>query len=927
LKNETSKPKGFTVLELMIALTIIAVVMVAFYMAFSVALSWWKKGQSSLDANREMRIVIPELYETLKTAKRVIDVSLASSTDGYIWVEDVNGKTFVVFKNSLSNQAKFMPNTFPNDTILWMQGSPATSNPTLLLEGIQSFKVLTYAEDSSFFRIASVNNNAAPVNFESISSLKLFVGKTQQTGGGELQQLVLLARSRIKQAGGLLYGTGHDGVALFSFGPQTGYNGFTVSNILVSPDQIDSLVDGVSISPTGKTVKIRNTGLYFSTIQEAINAAVSGNEVLVAEKSGGYEEAIVLKNGIKLLGGYDAVTWVRNPTVYATVLRTKAGVTDKAIVVRSNTLVDGFVIDGNGLLYGIYARNAFGFVVKNCAIANVDRAFDVSVSSGEISNNVVTANEYSVLITNVSSPFYVLRNRLYSLNVVLKPNIYVKDSLNIEIRNNIVINGYACLQIDGVSVAGSSAVVANNIFQNADNISVVSLQSTLQLVNNVIHHNNIGLYYQPYPSGSIEVENNYFINNTFGATSGGIPLTGTNVIQTVSEGTWTGANPYFSSITTYLLSNSSVLIDAGRNLASFNDLYTGGVPNKGTAVNDIGVYGGPFGGRVGLGQIVPITTLDSQTDIQTKVNAAFPADRIVFDSGTISLSNMLVLKPWQQVWGASTFDTVLSLASTGFQTQTGVSIENMTIKANGQQAILINTGSVEVKSCVILNADIGVFVQNTSKATVIHSTFYSNTTAIRTSNSGLSVERSLFQGSDTGIRVDSGTVVARHSSFFSNSSNTVGSITLINASNADPKLRDPSNDYFDLLSSSPAINSTGNMDTGAVEYYLTSGVITSPYLQNNVYAGYKKIQVTLFGNTGTYPSSIDSRLGQIELAVLSKGQSVTLSPVINVFSNATATLEWDLPPTMISKQFQIRVALRTFRFNKTPYINSIKVTW
>lgn len=92
------------------------------------------------------------------------------------------------------------------------------------------------------------------------------------------------------------------------------------------------------------------------TITKALSIAnTTRNKIYVSE--GSYREPITLKNGVSVLGGYSAVNWSRNPSVFATTIQGGSYTNQHSWTVRANginqaTTFSGFTIDSIDALAG-----------------------------------------------------------------------------------------------------------------------------------------------------------------------------------------------------------------------------------------------------------------------------------------------------------------------------------------------------------------------------------------------------------------------------------------------------------------------------------------------------------------------------------------------------------------------------------------------
>jgi len=194
---------------------------------------------------------------------------------------------------------------------------------------------------------------------------------------------------------------------------------FPAGALFVSPTGTDAVTSGSMSSP-------------FLTISYALNRAVllgSGN-VFVA--NGVYNETIELKNGVNLLGGYDATNWKRNMEATQTILRGTGVINDHKVTViayniTGNTRLEGFVIYGlNSVVaghnsYAIYISAASNqFVIAHNVIFSGNGAPGIDGLSGSDGANGVNGtgrdsnpSGYDAFITS-GSPCNISNNRQYS---------------------------------------------------------------------------------------------------------------------------------------------------------------------------------------------------------------------------------------------------------------------------------------------------------------------------------------------------------------------------------------------------------------------------------------------------------------------------------------------------------------------------------
>ncbi len=131
-----------------------------------------------------------------------------------------------------------------------------------------------------------------------------------------------------------------------------------------------------------------------ATIARGIGRAVARARARVRVAEGVYRESVTLRAGIDLLGGHDAVSWVRDALFNVTIIsgdspagERKAAVT--AIGIRQATTFDGFVVNGQSALiedntYAVYIRDSSSaLTVSNNRIFAGDGGRGVDGAAGD----------------------------------------------------------------------------------------------------------------------------------------------------------------------------------------------------------------------------------------------------------------------------------------------------------------------------------------------------------------------------------------------------------------------------------------------------------------------------------------------------------------------------------------------------------------
>ena len=173
-----SYQRGLNLIELIVVITITAILAVPMINVLRSMLDTWKKGSNQLETIKSSHLYLDPIVEKLRYAEEITFVSLINNTEGYIQFTDLNQQDYTIFYNSRNNQTFFnATNTFAENSLIFLLNSPPLT-PELLLQNVDSFAIETYAEDSSlFFRVVSANNTIEP-DYDSIISLKIVASVT-----------------------------------------------------------------------------------------------------------------------------------------------------------------------------------------------------------------------------------------------------------------------------------------------------------------------------------------------------------------------------------------------------------------------------------------------------------------------------------------------------------------------------------------------------------------------------------------------------------------------------------------------------------------------------------------------------------------------------------------------------------------------------
>ncbi|MBT5954417.1 prepilin-type N-terminal cleavage/methylation domain-containing protein [bacterium] len=930
MKNTKS---AFSLLEMLIVIGIIGIVGMGLYQILQVTTRTWTQGMTVLRQSEESNQTFVLLEKRLREADTVDDVALNTVTDGYIHFTTVDGVKKRVFLNTVDNQTLFGDNVYDNTVIIgqYLDGVDIEATE-VLLDKVVTFNVTTYTEDASYFRLASANNVVLPLTLDTVSSIKLTIVRKDGENYYKTHRLIELEKTPLEAAGFIEYGSTYNGDDTFPFREFLSQDSFSTINITLVSDQ-GSDADGAFLTVPTQTVTIRNSGAYFSTIQNAIDVAVSGNEVLVAARDDGYEETLVLKSGVRLIGGYNKYSWARDLEKNRTVVSSPFGLSNQKLLMADNSHVDGISFDGASLPYGIYAQNTY-VTIANCDVSNAEVAIYLENITGSFIGNEVTGNNQSMVVQSQTQTLPILRNKFYSKNQNLESAIEMNLSDNILFSNNLVEGGYSCISITGTSGNFSSVEMRNNLIRSADNMGISGINSNLSIYNNIIFDNGVGTHFSPLIS--VDIIYNLFVDNSAGSSTSEASLSG-NTEKNNDTYIWGTNDPYFKNISDYELKDTAPdTIDLGNPAVTQNDRYVLDAPSKGGVRADIGAYGGPEAGRMGGADSIYVTTNDTFQDI---VNLGYPGDSIIISSGNYTLSSPVSLKEEQSAYGAGVEEVTIKVTGTNaFNAEDTTVFESFHIDGNGSDGILAdNVANISFKNLLITDASDALDIDGSTNVIAKNITFYNSTTGIKsTGGSSIDADYNIIYGASTGLSNSGGTMDANYNLFFSNGTDLSGSITNTNPVFLNPFFRDVADSNYLPSPNSNAIDIDGTKEAGSFEFYVNSGRFTSPLYESASQTAYKTLTMDFFGEDGDFPFT-EGRYSEIKVSIETSGvlrflsadgtitdNAVVLTPIIQ---NDEQSMTWSLPPTLISDNARFTVYLDSFRYYRSPYVNRLRFDW
>lgn len=412
----------------------------------------------------------------------------------------------------------------------------------------------------------------------------------------------------------------------------------------------------------------------FLTIQSAINAAVSGDTILVA--TGTYQESLVFdKSGVTLSGTNRQSIIQGVSTTFVISCKNLTG---------TKAVIQGFKITGGhgGIHCASTVRDLQ--IHNNLITQNVSELSGYGIllgggSSVEITSNTISANGQGITaglnnIVNIVDNqiignrggggwgILISRGQCFIARNTIAASwdgaIKLYENTNAVLVKNVLTNNDSWDVPAGFSIENSTAVLWQNlvafgkVYRNGDTAGLSAVNSHIELYNNVFH----GLTFlndslragaaMSLLSSDVVAKNNIFTSNGSTGAPNVVNNMGTKPYDFSYNDFWDNKsvgnvggitlgvgnkfeNPLYVNTINFALGAGSPCINAGDPDPKFNDA-------NGTR-NDMGIYGGVYG-RVITPSPSPQTLRVPQdfSTIQAAINASLSGDTIEVATGTYS---------------------------------------------------------------------------------------------------------------------------------------------------------------------------------------------------------------------------------------------------------------------------------------------------
>lgn len=194
--------RGFTAVEMLIALGLVAAVMAIFYQQIGSTINVWRAKDTDTDVIRNVRNTEMFLKNKISVMDKdhLIRVSPAESTEGYIQFSDPNSNIHSIYLNTSANQLVFGPNSFPINSLLYCVATAGVTTSEVVMGDIHEFSLTLFSSTGDMFPTLNVHDPG---------SIGIKVVKLISSGRPvAMETLVYLRKDNFALPGSIAFGVG-----------------------------------------------------------------------------------------------------------------------------------------------------------------------------------------------------------------------------------------------------------------------------------------------------------------------------------------------------------------------------------------------------------------------------------------------------------------------------------------------------------------------------------------------------------------------------------------------------------------------------------------------------------------------------------------------------------------------------------------------
>jgi len=271
-----------------------------------------------------------------------------------------------------------------------------------------------------------------------------------------------------------------------------------VNPIVISLDSQNTTYNLSFTSVSTFTIINSRTGTGYATIQKAIDAANTGDTILLS--NGIYAENILINKTITLKAtnpGKTTLKPISSETGIITIIKSGSG-----------SIIQDLILTGSETSYAIGLNSANNVIIRYNIIKDCSCGIYLyNATNNLIHNNTVKSNHEGILLHNSSSTavFNNITNNIIEIN---QAAILSSNSNNVIIANNYIKENW-----EGIYIGNSTKfqIMNNNISNQGWSGINIRSSNNITITSNNVANNTVGIMY--YDSVNININGNLVLDN------------------------------------------------------------------------------------------------------------------------------------------------------------------------------------------------------------------------------------------------------------------------------------------------------------------------------------------------------------------------------------------------------------------------------